>query len=90
MIIKKIKRYIEDFTEFRRIRQSIKTAELSTAHKSIILNYSTQDEKEINSLILKNLSEEMIKWDLSEEYIRWAKSMLTWRLSYISYKSKYN
>ncbi len=59
-MINKFIKLLEDFQEFRRVRRSIRTAELSTTHKQIILSYNTQYEKEINSLILRNLSDDMI------------------------------
>lgn len=85
-----IKKFIIDFIEFRRIRNYVQSIELSSLHKNMILSYNTQYEKELNSLILKNLMEEMLSGNLSEEYVRWAKSMLTYRQSYIAYKSKFN
>jgi len=59
-MINKFIRLIEDIKEFIAIRRSIKTVELSAIHKNMILSYNTKYERELNSLILRNLSDEML------------------------------
>lgn len=81
---------VEDFNEFRKVQRSIKSIELLSSHKNMILSYNKDFEKELNSLIIRNLSDSMLDGDLSEEYIRWFKAALVWRISYIAYKTKYN
>lgn len=90
MIINKFIRLLEDFNEFRKVRRSVRAVELSATHKNLILSYNTQYEKELNSLVIRNLSDEMLDGNLSEDYIKGFKSALTWRTSYIATKTKYN
>lgn len=56
----KFKKFIEDFNEFILTRRVFKYSDLSSKHKNVILSYDKESEKEMNSLILKNLSQEML------------------------------
>lgn len=60
MTINKLIRLAEDFNEFRKVQRSIKSIELSSSHKNMILSYNKDFEKELNSLIIRNLSDSMI------------------------------
>lgn len=86
-MIKYILQLIEDFKEFRTIRRLSKMSTLSPKYKSMILSYNKDAEKELNSLIIWRLSEEMLKENVSPEYVRGFRSALTWRLSVLWLKS---
>ena len=60
-MIHKLIRLVEEFKEFRKVQHSVKSIELSNTHKNMILSYNKDFEKELNSLIIRNLSDSMIE-----------------------------
>ena len=82
-MIKEIKEFIQDFQDYRLIRRIHTIVELSPAHKNIIRSYNKEYEKELNSLVLWKLAEEMINWELTPEFNRWARLALMLRISFL-------
>jgi len=82
-MIKAIKEFIQDFLDYRLIRRLNRIVELDGSHKLIIRSYNKEYEKELDSLVLHKLAEEMVKWDVTPEFNRWARAALMWRISYL-------
>ena len=82
-MLKRIKEFILDFQEFRRIRRLNRTVELKPIHKNLLYSYDKDKEIELNALILGRLSEMMLAQDISSEYYRWFRAALSQRISFL-------
>ena len=85
-----IKHLVEDFVEFRRVRRLNETSELSNTHKTLVLSYNSDFEKELNAIALNALTKELLNENVSPEYVRGFRSALTYRQGFLTYKSKFN
>lgn len=88
-MLKWIKRLIEDFREFRLTRRMCSYAELSEHHKAMVYSYNKDYEKQLDSLVLRNLYVELLNDNVSAEYVKWFRSALTTRINYLSNSIKF-
>lgn len=81
---------IEEFKEFRKVRNIINTSVLSLSDKWMVISYNKDFEKRLNEIITASLVTEILNGNVTSEWVNWFKSALTIRTGILSYTSKFN
>lgn len=82
-LIKEIKEFIQDFQDYRLIRRLHKVVVINPTHANMIRSYNKEYEKELDSLVLWKLAEEMLSWEFTPDKYQWARLALMLRISFL-------